>query len=207
MKKELTVETKKKRTEAFYRKAIEKAKIEIGKKYNNLTILDIDYDKSYNSYFNNHYHRIYVTTQCSCGFFPSSNQLNSIKSGHIKSCGCSKFNNPLIVQDLTGKTFGRLTVIKRDLDRDLKSRKEGKKVQVHWLCKCSCGNPNLSSVVTTQLLSGKTQSCGCYASEQIAKRNKIYSTKQNICTDNNNGTMTLKDEEGNCVLLIKKIIQ
>lgn len=40
----LTEETKKKRRIVFYNKAIDKAKSEIGKKYNRLTITDIDYE-------------------------------------------------------------------------------------------------------------------------------------------------------------------
>lgn len=98
-------ETLRKRKEVFYKKAIEKAKAEIGNKYNRLTITDIDYDKTYDSYFNKKYNRVYVKTKCECGKIPPSNQLLSIKSGHIKSCGCIKFNNPLIVKDLTGQKF------------------------------------------------------------------------------------------------------
>ena len=45
----LTEETKKKQRIVFYNKAIDKAKSEIGKKYNRLTITDIDYEKSYDS--------------------------------------------------------------------------------------------------------------------------------------------------------------
>ena len=56
----LTEETKKKRRIVFYNKAIDKAKSEIGKKYNRLTITDIDYEKSYDSYFNKKYHRIFL---------------------------------------------------------------------------------------------------------------------------------------------------
>lgn len=66
----LTEETKKKRRIVFYNKAIDKAKSEIGKKYNRLTITDIDYEKSYDSYFNKKYHRIYVRTKCDCGETP-----------------------------------------------------------------------------------------------------------------------------------------
>ena len=41
--------------------------------------------------------------------------------------------------DLTGKKFGRLTVIKRDEDRIQPSGQH----KARWLCKCDCGNPNL----------------------------------------------------------------
>lgn len=103
-------------------------------------------------------------------------RFNTVKTGHTMSCGCSKFNNPKVIEDLTGKNFGRLTVVERDFERDKNSKT---KCNAHWLCKCDCGNPILSSVTGYQLKTGHTQSCGCYASEQISKRNKKYSTKIN----------------------------
>ena len=53
--------------------------------------------------------------------------------------------------DLTGKKFGRLTVIKRAENR-------GK--QVRWLCKCDCGGETITS--SQNLREGHTKSCGCY---------------------------------------------
>ena len=200
----MSKETKLKRTEIFYKKALEKAKSEIGNKYNRLTVTDIDYEKTYDSYFNSHYHRVYVKTRCDCGNIPMSNQLSSIKSGHIKSCGCLKFNNPLVVEDLTGQKFGRLTVLGRDIERDAENIKLGKKSVTHWLCVCDCGNPEIKSVTGYQLKTGHTQSCGCYASEQIAKRNKKYSTKINKFIDNNDGTYTLLDDNMNQCLIDKE---
>lgn len=50
--------------------------------------------------------------------------------------------------DLTGKTFGKLTVIERDRTRN----------RVYWKCRCECGT--LISVSSQALQSGKT-SCGC----------------------------------------------
>lgn len=53
--------------------------------------------------------------------------------------------------DLTGKKFGKLTVIKRDgSTADHKAK---------WLCECECGNE--TSVSGCQLRNGKTTSCGC----------------------------------------------
>ena len=202
--KELTEETKQKRSIGYYNKAIEKAKNEIGKKYNKLTITGIDYDKTYDSYMNKNYHRVYVNTRCECGNIPCSNQLPSIQSGHIKSCGCSKFNNPLIVEDLTGQKFGRLTVIGRDTERDINNIKIGKKSSVHWLCICDCGNPEIKSITGYQLKTGHTQSCGCYASEQIAKKNKKYSTKTNTIIDNKDGTYSLMDDNKKKCLIDKE---
>ena len=56
-----------------------------------------------------------------------------------------------MVKDLTGKVFGRLTVIKR--------AENDKNGRARWLCKCSCGN---ESVKTGKLLlNGHCKSCGC----------------------------------------------
>lgn len=62
--------------------------------------------------------------------------------------------------DLTGQTFGKLTVITRT-DND----KYGRAV---WICDCACGN---KKVVAGKLLrSGHTQSCGCLNGEVNSKR-------------------------------------
>jgi hypothetical protein len=65
-------------------------------------------------------------------------------SGHTTSCGCAQYQ----YEDLTGKKFGLLTVIKRDADK--------------WLCKCECGN--ITRVYTGHLNAGSVISCGCKGS-------------------------------------------
>lgn len=63
--------------------------------------------------------------------------------------------------DLTGRKFGRLTVLRRHSEGLL--RKDGKSV-ARWVCECSCG-----SVVTplvNSLMQGGTQSCGCLSRER-----------------------------------------
>lgn len=61
--------------------------------------------------------------------------------------------------DLTGKRFGRLTVIKRE---------EGEYNTAHWECKCDCGK--ICIVQGRKLRDGLTKSCGCLQRE-IAKNN------------------------------------
>lgn len=61
--------------------------------------------------------------------------------------------------DLTGKRFGRLTVI--GVDKKVKS---GKRERYYWKCKCDCGN--IKSVRTDCLTSGNVNSCGCLKKEQ-----------------------------------------
>lgn len=53
--------------------------------------------------------------------------------------------------DLTGKKFGRLTVIEKSNERSSGS--------IKWICTCECGNT--VSVVSRDLRNGHTKSCGC----------------------------------------------
>lgn len=59
--------------------------------------------------------------------------------------------------DLSGKQFGRWSVIKRT------SRKK----IVHYLCKCSCGTKR--EVLSVSLRNGKSVSCGCYLPDKWAQ--------------------------------------
>lgn len=64
-------------------------------------------------------------------------------------------------KDLTGQTFGRLTVIKRS--------GIGNNGDAHWLCSCRLPGderPHKEVVVNGyKLRKGRTQSCGCYGIE------------------------------------------
>lgn len=57
--------------------------------------------------------------------------------------------------DLTGKKFGRLTVLHRVPNQG---------AEVRWACSCDCGNTK--EVNGTLLKSGNTKSCGCLASDR-----------------------------------------
>lgn len=60
--------------------------------------------------------------------------------------------------ELTGQTFGRLTVLKR-------SAQLGRRGEVYWLCRCSCGVER--EVRASSLRSGRAKSCGCYHRERV----------------------------------------
>ncbi len=60
-----------------------------------------------------------------------------------------------VKNDLTGKRFGRLTVIGLD---DKSSRK------TYYVCRCDCGN--IKTIRSDALTMGKTTSCGCKKKEQ-----------------------------------------
>jgi len=69
------------------------------------------------------------------------------------------------IKDITGRRFGRLTVIKV-------GKQEG--YEVYWQCVCDCGNVKL--VRTSNIK--KTKSCGCLKSEYLSnsKRKHGYTT-------------------------------
>ena len=88
--------------------------------------------------------------------------------------------------DLTGKRFGRLTVIKRVANNANN--------KVMWLCKCDCGNE--ATVIGSRLYTGKTKSCGCLIRETTIKRSTkhgygathkhLYATRLNMINRCNN---------------------
>lgn len=81
-------------------------------------------------------------------------------------------------KDLTGKKFGKLSVIEFD-HRDEKRR-------YYWKCKCDCGNIRI--VQGSHLCSGHSTSCGCINIEKIKNLNyktgmttsKIYYAYRNM---------------------------
>lgn len=76
-------------------------------------------------------------------------------------------------EDLTDRTFGRLTVIGRAPDRVLPSGQH----KTMWWCKCSCGNPELKAIDAYSLTHCKTESCGCIQKETASK---IFSNPNDI---------------------------
>ena len=71
-------------------------------------------------------------------------------------------------RDLANQQFGRLTAL-----YDTGERKNSKVV---WHCKCNCGVE--CDIVSTQLTSGKTQSCGCLQRERTSQARSIDLTGQ-----------------------------
>ncbi|MGJ0738945.1 hypothetical protein [Enterococcus casseliflavus] len=64
------------------------------------------------------------------------------------------------IKDLTGRRFGRLTVIE---DSGARSHQG-----VFWLCRCDCGSN--SKVSTNNLKGGRVESCGCLFDEFLQKQ-------------------------------------
>jgi hypothetical protein len=69
------------------------------------------------------------------------------RSGYVEAVGAGS-GEKMKIKDITGRRFGRLTVIKV-------GKQEG--YEVYWQCACDCGNVKL--VRTSNIK--KTKSCGC----------------------------------------------
>lgn len=76
--------------------------------------------------------------------------------------------------DLTGKKYGRLTVLR---EAESRTRKDGKGTLRYWVCKCTCGN--ITEVRQEQLIKGKSKSCGCYRRECAKKPDPEAITRKN----------------------------
>lgn len=110
--------------------------------------------------------------QCDCG---TKKEIPAffMTGGRVKSCGCLKQETDKKpkgnVIDLVGQRFNKLTVISRD---GSDGRGEAK-----WVCQCDCGNQ--ITVLSSNLRSGHTTSCGC----ERRSRGELAIAK--ILTDNN----------------------
>lgn len=90
------------------------------------------------------------------------------------------------VENLTGRKFGRLTVLERGPNDNSRGTR--------WWCECECGNKVLVS--RHSLMLGLAKSCGCYQKEKArenGKQNKKYNT-YDLSGDFGKG-YTLKKEE------------
>ena len=65
--------------------------------------------------------------------------------------------------DLTGKRFGRWTVLRRNTEEQKRRRTP----QLLWACQCDCGTVK-EAVYGNALVNGASQSCGCLKSELTA---------------------------------------
>lgn len=92
----------------------------------------------------------------------------------------SKNSHHFPYQDLTGQTFGELTVLHVNQERYDKDVLKTNKPHRYWTCLCSCGR--IKDVEGSHLKSGHTISCGHIKSKgeqkitEILKNNNIIFT-------------------------------
>ncbi|TVY09882.1 hypothetical protein [Paenibacillus cremeus] len=70
------------------------------------------------------------------------------------------------VDDLTGRKFGRWTVLKR-----VENNKVGRAM---WLCECSCDSKTQKPLSSSVLKTGDSTSCGCFQKELASNVNRKY---------------------------------
>ena len=105
--------------------------------------------------------------ECDCGKIISVSS-QALRNGNTKSCGCYRDEKvkDLNFEDLTGKKFERLTVIK------YLGKEERVTRGYNWLCECECGNTIKANA--SKLKSGWTKSCGCLRKEVSGNKNRKY---------------------------------
>jgi len=130
----------------------------IGKTFGLLTIL------SYSRQDNKHYYEC----SCECGSIVKILRNNLIGRKSIKSCGCSK--KTIDINDIIGKTFGKLTV-------EDYSRYDTNNYRHFYKCSCSCGT--VKEIERLSLLVSHTKSCGCN-NYQTGASNKDWTGYEDI---------------------------
>lgn len=96
--------------------------------------------------------------KCSCGNYCQVLSAELLRPIGVRSCGCLQKEafSKLKALDLTNKKFHRLLVVEKT-----EKRSRG---QIVWICRCDCGN--IKAVISGDLTSGHTKSCGCLQKEK-----------------------------------------
>ena len=89
--------------------------------------------------------------RCDCGR-EKAVTAQDLKAGKVKSCGCHTHDHDHNRIDLTGRRFGRLTVVEPTGRRNSKG-------SVYWRCICDCGGE--AEYTEDMLVHGRYLSCGC----------------------------------------------
>lgn len=122
----------------------------IGKRFGSLTATKKTDEKYYDG-------SCLYECKCDCGKIIKTTS-SRLKSGHTSSCGGTVHK----IDNLTGKKFGRLTVVDFAYTKDTKA---------YWNCKCECGGTIVAK--GTFLKTGNIVSCGC-----VKKTNRDEGLKQ-----------------------------
>lgn len=118
--------------------------------------------------------------KCDCGN-TCLRTASHLKSDYTNTCGAC----PDEKEDLSGRKYGRWTVIKRA---------ENKHRKTAYLCRCDCGTERV--VTADTLLNGRSLSCGCMQKETVIENHtthgmthtriyNIYHNMKNRCCNQN----------------------
>lgn len=126
-------------------------KTSIGERYGKLKVIAFAEEREYG--VGTKRKRAYVSLLCDCGNIIERAERSLSNTSH---CGCSL---PKRAKDLTGRRYGRLTIIGRSVEVNLSGK------SVHWDATCSCGNTK-TGIPSSSLVNGTTLSCGCILTER-----------------------------------------
>lgn len=124
-----------------------------GMKYGKLTVLGFAGSKN---------GRAYWKCQCECGNVKDV-MGKLLQHGDVVSCGCVGKSILKKAIDISGRRYGKLTVVRRADDR---FDKKGN-IRTVYLCKCDCGNETIT--YASNLTSGHSKSCGCEQKENLKR--------------------------------------
>lgn len=125
---------------------------------------------------------------CGKSFERDNGQVNRANRNGAKlycSMTCLRFGQTI---DLTGKVFGRLTVIEKFYPDEATITPSAKN-RTHWRCLCECGNERV--VLGKYLMKGDSTSCGCHSLERSYGQTKnpeycVWSGMKHRCYDKDN---------------------
>lgn len=139
---------------------MKKVKDLTGKRFNNLTVIGFDRIEYKRDSKGKNRDKRYWKCKCDCGK-ELSVLGTSLTTGDKKSCGCMvkeayRQAGEKRRKDLTGKKFGKLTVLGLDRVERVK-RKNGDRNKFYWKCRCECGKEFVLNY--EKLKSGQNNSC------------------------------------------------
>ena len=124
----------------------------VGMVFGELTVMSLAYTKNNKAYWN---------CKCKCGD-TCIVDTTRLTSGIKIHCNNTKHRcKP--VENLVGKTYGKLTV-------------ESYAGNGRWNCTCSCKSDKKVRATTTALKNGHTKSCGCYKKEAMIEYHAKHNT-------------------------------